>query len=471
MQKLKQFFGKFHIAVILGTLFFTQLSQPILAATSATETEGGHVLHHSPKIFIVLALLLVAAKIFHLIEKIKLPPVVGELIAGIVLGNLAMFGWHYFDEVGSNDVVKFLAEFGVIILLFQIGLESNAKELTKVGGKSISVALIGAFLPFLLGSYLVGPWLLPGQDTSTYLFLGAALAATSVSIPSKVLMDMGKMQTKAAKIFLGATVIDDVLGLVILAVISGLVSTGEMSLVSIALTFFKSFAFLLGSVVLGQLIAPKLGKAFSKINTGMGTKFTFAISFGLLFAGLAASIGLEPIIGAFAAGLVLDHVHFKLFRDPSIVGQIKDSLADHKGSLREKIDKILHFHSRRNVEDIIEPLSLFFAPIFFVVTGMSVKLESLMSWQTLFLALILTVAAVVGKVAGGLALKEKYRFVVGLAMVPRGEVGLIFASVGQSLGVLSDQVFSVIVMTVLLTTIIGPFLLAQAIKKQKSLDD
>lgn len=469
MQALKNLISKFYLTIVFGVLFLSQLASPIFAASLPGGESG--VMHHSPKIFIVLAILLVAAKIFHLIEKIKLPPVVGELVAGIFLGNLALFGFHYFDEVGTNDVVKFLAEMGVIILLFQIGLESNAKELTRVGMKSVKVALIGAFLPFLLGSYIVGPLLLPGQETSTYLFLGAALAATSVSIPSKVLMDMGKMKTKAAKIFLGATVIDDVLGLVLLAVISALVSTGEMSLTSIGLIFFKSFAFLLGSVLIGQLIAPHLGKAFSKINTGMGTKFTFAISFGLLFAGLAAMIGLEPIIGAFAAGLVLDHVHFDRFKDPHIVGQIKESLSDFKGSLREKIDKILHFHSRRNVEDIIEPLALFFAPIFFVVTGMSVKLESLMNWQTIGLALLLTTAAVIGKVAGGLALKEKYRFIVGLAMVPRGEVGLIFASVGQSLGVLSEQVFSVIVMTVLLTTIVGPFLLTQAIKKQGSLDD
>jgi Kef-type K+ transport system membrane component KefB len=469
MQKLIKFFGKFYLITLFNLTFLLTLASPVLAA-SLPGAEAG-IMHHSPKIFIVLAIILVAAKIFHLIEKIKLPPVVGELVAGIFLGNLAIFGFHYFDEVGTNDVVKFLAEFGVIILLFQIGLESNAKELTRVGMKSVRVALIGAFLPFLLGSYLVGPLLLPGQTTATYLFLGAALAATSVSIPSKVLMDMGQMKTKAAKIFLGATVIDDVLGLVILAVISALVSTGEMSLASIGLIFFKSFAFLLGSVLIGQLIAPWLGRAFSKINTGMGTKFTFAISFGLLFAGLAAMIGLEAIIGAFAAGLVLDHVHFTRFKDPHIVGEIKESLSGFRGSLREKIDKVLHFHSRRNVEDIIEPLSLFFAPIFFVVTGMSVKLEALMSWQTIFLALLLTVAAIIGKVAGGLALKEKYRFVIGLAMVPRGEVGLIFAAVGQSLGVLSEQVFSVIVMTVLLTTIIGPFLLTQAIKKQASLDD
>ncbi len=470
MQKLQQFFGKLSLTVIFGATLLSSLIEPVWAASSQS-AEGVHVMHHSPKIFIVLAAILVAAKIFHLIEKIKLPPVVGELVAGIFLGNLTLLGFHYFDEVIANDVVSFLAEMGVIILLFQIGLESNAQELTKVGGKSIRVALIGAFLPFILGSYLIGPMLLPGQSMATYLFLGAALAATSVSIPSKVLMDMGQMKTKAAKIFLGATVIDDILGLIMLAVISALVSTGEMNMFNIAMIFFKSFAFLLGSVVIGQLIAPYLGRAFSKINTGMGTKFTFAMSFCLLFAGIAAMIGLEPIIGAFAGGLVLDHVHFNRFKDPKIIRQVKESLSSYKGSMREKIEKVLNFHSHRSIEDIIEPLSLFLAPIFFVVTGMSVKLETLMNWQTILLALVLTVAAIFGKVAGGLALKEKYRFVVGLAMVPRGEVGLIFAAVGQSLGVLSDQVFSVIVMTVLLTTIAGPFLLAQAIKKQASLDD
>ena len=237
-----------HLLVFVGSLFAFLHHSSLVIASAGEETVGANVMHHSPKIFIALAIVLVAAIIFHLIEKVKQPPVVGELIAGIVLGNLTLLGINYFEEVNTNDVVKFLAEFGVILLLFQIGLESNAKELTKVGMKSISVALIGAFLPFLLGSYLVGPLLLPNQSMATYLFLGAALSATSVSITSKILMDLGKMKTKAAKIFLGATVIDDVLGLVLLAVISALVSTGEMSLASVAWIFFKSFAFLLGKI-------------------------------------------------------------------------------------------------------------------------------------------------------------------------------------------------------------------------------
>lgn len=436
-------------------------------AVAHTE-ENSHA--DNAKILFVLAAILVLAKVLHLIEKAKQPPVVGELIAGIILGNLTLVGINYFDGVTHNSIIEFLAEMGVIVLLFQIGLETNVRELTKVGVKSLLVALVGALVPFVLGAYLVGPLLLPNQPLATYLFLGASLSATSVGITARIFKDMGYMQSKAARIVLGAAVIDDVIGLVMLAVISALVTTGSVDPMNVALIVFKSFAFLIGSVLLGQLIAPTLSKAFASINTGIGTKFTLAISFGLIFAGIAQVIGLEAIIGAFAAGLVLDHVHFERFSDPKIVSEIKEKMAHLDKDAKKEINEVLHHHKERNIEEIIEPLSLFFAPIFFVVTGMGVKIEALLSVQNILLALLITLAAVIGKLVSGAVIKENYKWVVGMAMVPRGEVGLIFAAVGQSLGVLSDQIFSVVVLTVLFTTVVGPFLLTNLIKRHGKLE-
>lgn len=419
-------------------------------------------------LLIVIACILLAAKIFHLIEKIKQPPVVGELVAGITLGNLALLGFFFFEGATTHPVIDFLAKLGVILLLFQIGLESNVKELTKVGFKSLGVGLIGAVVPFVLGTYVVGPLLLPGLSQATYLFLGASLAATSVGIAARIFKDLKLMHLQAAKIVIGAAVIDDILGLILLAVVSGLVTSGGITVAGIGITLFKSFAFLIGSVAVGQLLAPYIGRTLASIHTGTGSKFTLAISFALFFSGAAQLIGLEPIIGAFAAGLALDPVHFKNFADPEIVKDIQDHLKDKPAKVQNELKSVLHHHAEHSIEDIINPLVLFFAPIFFVVTGMSVDVSQLLSVQTLLLAGAISIVAVLGKAISGIFLPADQRWVVGLAMVPRGEVGLIFAAIGQQLGVLPDQVFSVVVLTVLITTIVGPMMLTQALARNKS---
>ncbi len=443
----------------------------LLGGASAALAAGSEVAHdedphHLAFLFLAIAGILVAAKALHLIEKIKMPPVVGELLAGIFLGNLVLVGIPFFHNYQSNEIITFLAEFGVIILLFQIGLESNISQLLKVGTTALLVACIGAFVPLLLGAYLVGPLLLPGQEQATYLFIGAALAATSVGITARIFKDLGKMKTNAAQIVLGAAVIDDILGLILLAVVSSLAIEGTVTIPSIAIIVIKSILFLLLSVVIGQLLAPQLSKLFALINTGVGTKFTLAISFGLVFAAIASLIGLEPIIGAFAAGLVLDPVHFRNFREPHLIEELKGDMSKWIPAAKEKMTQLLNTHADKSVEEIIEPLALFFVPIFFVTTGMSVDLASLVDIKTILLSLALTLAAILGKVVSALPVPGKDKLTVGLAMIPRGEVGLIFAAIGQSLGVLSPQIFSVIVLTVLLTTIIGPFLLTQNLQNR-----
>lgn len=441
---------------------------PILAYASESAgvaSESAVEAHHFGLIFLAIAGILVAAKFLHLIEKIQLPPVVGELLAGIILGNLVLIGIPFFHDFRQHEIITFLAELGVVILLFQIGLESNVKQLVKVGATAMLVAFVGAFVPFLLGSYVVGPLLLPNQSLVTYLFLGASLAATSVGIAARIFKDLGMMKTKAAQIVLGAAVIDDILGLVILAVVSSLAVGGELTVVGIGLILAKSFLFLILSVVFGQTLAPWLSKLFAVVHTGMGSKFTLVISFGLLFAAIAEFVGLEPIIGAFAAGLVLDPVHFKNFKEPHLIEELKEKLKILPAKSRQSVELALKHHSDKHVEDLIEPLSLFFVPIFFVVTGMSVNILDLAQLSTIVTAIIITIVAVLGKIVAGYVAKGDSKLTIGLALVPRGEVGLIFAAIGQGLGVISSQVFSVIVLTVLLTTIVGPFLLSNHLRK------
>lgn len=453
-------------SVILSLIIYLTQSTTTFASSAILEQES-LIEHSSTGIIFAIAIILIAAKFFHLIEKINLPPVVGELIAGIFLGNLSLIGISFFYDIHANHIIEFLSEIGVIILLFQIGLESNVSQLLKVGKEAFLVAIIGAFLPFILGTYVIGPILFSDYGSTAHLFLGASLSATSVGIAARIFKDLNKLKTQAAQIVLGAAVIDDLIGLILLAVVSSLALEGSVTMGGVGFIVFKSFAFLILSVLIGQIIAPFVGKAFAMINTGMGTKFTLAISFGLLFSALASLIGLEPIIGAFAAGLVLDPVHFKTFREPHMVEEMKEKVSFLPESKRREIGQVLSKYAHRSVEDIIEPLSLFFVPIFFVVTGMSVRLADLFNIQTILLSLVISFIAVFGKILAGLPASQGKRLVVGLAMIPRGEVGLIFASIGKGLGVVSDQLFSIIVLTVLITTVVGPVLLSNQLAKEK----
>ncbi len=447
------------------------LALPVLLfsyAFTAFAEEGAAVSHGAAAVtFLWIAVLLVLAKVGSLVERFGQPAVLGELVMGVILGNLSLVGIHVFDVVKQDTIITFLAELGVVVLLFQIGLESNIGKMFKVGMRALMVATVGVVLPFVLGTYLVGPWALPGLSANAYLFLGAALTATSVGITARVFKDLGKLQSSEAQIVLGAAVIDDVMGLIILAVVSAIVQEGGVSAMTVGLITGKSILFLVGAIVLGQLLAPLLGRIFSLIHTGVGMKFTLAISFGLFVSYLAHLIGLAPIVGAFAAGLVLDPVHFRYFKDPRVVTDIKEALAGADAKVKALVNEAVEPHAHRHIEDIIEPLGLFLIPIFFIMTGMAVDLETLFDTTILLSALAITAAAFVGKIASGLVAGKVNKAIVGFGMVPRGEVGLIFASIGMSLGVVTGQMYSVIVAMVILTTLCTPPILTFLLKKSK----
>lgn len=448
-----------------GTSLFVA-AQPVLAATeeaASHEAEGGHGAFAVT--FLWIAIILIAAKVSGLVEKLGQPSVLGELLIGVVIGNLALLGINFFEPIRHDTIIQFLAELGVVILLFQIGIESNLFEMKKVGARAGLVAILGVVVPFVLGTYVVGPLILPGLSQNAYLFLGAALTATSVGITARVFKDLGKLQSNEAKIVLGAAVIDDVLGLIILAVVSALVTTGAVSLGIISVIVAKAILFLVGAIVLGQILAPRIGKFFSLIHTGNGMKFTVAIAFGLIFAYLAQFIGLAPIVGAFAAGLVLDPVHFRFYKDPEIIHEVRDALKSLKVKAEHQIMGRLRHHADRHIEELIEPIGLFLVPIFFVYTGINVDLTTLANPQVLIAGLGITIVAFVGKMVSGLVAGKVNRLIVGVAMAPRGEVGLIFATIGKQLGVVSNEVFSVIIIMVILTTLLTPPVLAVLLKK------
>ena len=446
---------RFKPAAIRGALIPVALaltfSSPALAA-GADEAAGT---------FAFLALALIVARLAGFIERYGQPAVLGELLAGVVLGNL---GIGFLEGMRHDAAVGFLAELGVVILLFQIGLESSFDSLRRVGARAFGVAVVGVVVPFALG-LMVGPVLVPGQSFNAYLFVGATLAATSVGITGRVFRDLGMLDSREARIVLGAAVIDDVLGLIILAVVTSLVAKGGVDAVTIARIVGQSLLFLVGAVVLGRLLSPRLARLLAGVHAGEGMKFTLLLALGLALAWLAHEIGLAAIVGAFAAGLFLEPAYFDDFEEPEIVQEIRPLLAQFGDEASSALRRVLDRHAGRHHEEMLGPLGYVFVPIFFVYTGMQVRLELFTRFDVLLTALALTAAAVAGKLAAGLAAGSARKWVVGWGMVPRGEVGLIFAAIGRELGAIDDSSFSAVVLMVILTTLITPPILGRLLSR------
>ena len=386
---------------------------------SAHLVEVGHF-------FYILIVILLAAKLAgELFERIGQPAVLGELVAGVVVGAsvLGIVPVDTADPYGS--IVHVMAEIGVAILLFEIGLETDLREMFRVGSSALTVALVGVVLPFTFG-YLF--WhLYEGGASLVAIFVGATLTATSVGITARVLTDIGKINTSEARIIIGAAVIDDILGLLILAVVEGLADTGQVSILGVAKLFALAVGFLAVAMAIGLTTARWLFEFVNRMRV-RGVLVTFALVFALLLAYLADLVGLAPIVGAFAAGLILSRTN----QFDTIVEQIK-------------------------------PVADVFTPIFFVSIGAAVDITILdpripENHEILIIGTGLFVIAVLGKVASGYSIfwRKVNHLAIGAGMVPRGEVGLIFAQLGLLGGILTRDVFSAILIMVMGTTLITP---------------
>jgi Kef-type K+ transport system membrane component KefB len=466
-SKVKKMFG----AVTLTGGLLSLVPQQVFASEAVQKTmehaeeaaehsaEGGHGegAAHYGLIFLMFAIVLIAGKIGNYVEKFGQPAVIGELLAGIGLAAAGYFGWNLVDDIANDDTIGFLSSLGALILLFSIGLESNIKEMSKVGLNALLVAIIGVVVPFVSGAFILGPIFYGDESTNAKLFLGAALVATSVGITASVFRSLKIQKTRAAQTVLGAAVIDDILGLIVLAIVSALASGGEVTAGLIAELSLKSFGFLAGALILGSVLADPISKLFKSIHQGIGMKLAVAMGFALVFGFLAEEFGLEPIIGAFAAGLLLDAVHFDYFEEPEAVKDLKELEFKEKKD-REAVLRLIKKHKHSHVEDLIGNLGLIFVPIFFVYTGLQIDFASLLEPKLYVIAAIISVVAVFGKLLAGLPAKggKNEKLLVGMSMVPRGEVGLIFAATGQALGVLTDELFSVIILVVIMTTFVAP---------------
>ena len=325
--------------------------------------------------------------------------------------------------------VDVFSRYGVIFLLFLVGLDTSIDEMRKVGPDSGRVAIIGVLLPFVLG-VLASLLLLENVELHTSLFLGATLAATSVGITAMVLQEMKMEKSEIARIILGAAVIDDVLGLLMLAIISGIVVTGSVDLVHISMTVVTAILFLAVAVFLGPYFIRLVVKLFRRLDI-IEAKMFVSYLFVMVMAWVANLSGLATIVGAFAAGLVMQDTYFASWND-----------------------------TRKcpvTIKDLIMPLEVILVPIFFVLMGLQVKLEAFLHPDVMLLAAGLLVAAILGKGLSGFgAFGVRNHWAIGIGMMPRGEVGLVFAAIGKSLGVMNDALFSAVVLMVIVTTLVSP---------------
>jgi Kef-type K+ transport system membrane component KefB len=396
--------------------------------------------------------------------RIDLPPVLGELVGGVVVGisllHLLIFpeGGHLgaadslviqllqataglttaaMDQVftSQGEVVSVLAEMGVIFLLFEIGLESDLNALIRVGPQAAIVATVGVVVPFTLGTLgLIFFFHLP---TIPAVFAGAALTATSIGITAKVLAELKQLSTREGQIIIGAAVLDDVLGIIVLAVVASLAKTGEVRISNIIYLVISASTFLIGAILLGRLLSPYFVALVSHLKT-RGQVLISALIFAFILSYIAAAIQLEAILGAFAAGLVLAETE-----------------------------------KQRELEEQVVPVADMLVPVFFVSVGARTDLSVLNpldpnNREGLIMAAFLVVVAVLGKMVTGLTVfgpEKTNRLAIGMGMIPRGEVGLVFAGVGTASGVLTESLDAAIIVMVIFTTFVAPPLLRIAFQR------
>jgi Kef-type K+ transport system membrane component KefB len=419
---------------------------------------------------LVLAGVLLSLIVIHLASKVggeicvrlNLPPVLGELLGGVIVGvsalRLIIFPGGELDASASlvinllqstaglapeaaasvfdrqSEAISVMSEIGVIILLFEIGLESSLTELLKVGIQAAMVAVVGVAAPFAGG--VLGMIYIFHAPPIAAIFAAAALTATSIGITAKVLSQIGRINTPEGQIIIGAAILDDILGLIVLAVVSGLGQTGKVDVGGIFYLIITATAFLVGSILIGRALTPFLAKIVDNLQT-RGQLIVVSLIFAFSLAYVATAIHLEGILGSFAAGLVLAETE-----------------------------------KREGIVNDLTPLADAVVPIFFVVVGARTDLSVLnpidpVNREGLLIALFLVVVAVFGKLATGLVVFGKpgiNRLAIGVGMIPRGEVGLIFVSVGASSGILPAATQAGVVVMVIFTTFLAPPLLRLVFK-------
>jgi len=388
-------------------------------------------MHEAAAILLSLFVIFVAAQIgAEIAQRLKLPGVVGEIVAGCVIGPSAL-GWIKVDQIASGTPLDVLAEIGVVLLLFSVGLETRLEDLRKVGRSAFMVGVLGVIVPFVFGSMWAHA---NGFEWNKSLFVAAAFVATSAGITARVLQELGALQRIESRVILGAAVIDDILAMLLLGVVTSLQAGGGVNVGSLVFVLVQAVGFIVVIGWVGTRVMRQKGHWLDRpINPLSPLTLALAICLGLAF--LSTEFGLAAIIGAFLAGMIASELT-----------------------------------KREELEHQMQPLLAFLTPFFFVVTGAKIDLGVFASGAALWMLLVVTVIAVISKLAGGflgaLSLGRRSAMIVGVGMVPRGEVGVVIASLGLAGGVFSNETYAVIVAMSLLTSIVTPPVLAALLRRQ-----
>ncbi len=389
--------------------------------------------------FLLLAIILIAARLLsETVARFGIPSVIGELLAGLIIGP-SLLGW-----VSPDTTMKLLAEIGIILLLFEVGMDTDLSRLARSGSKPIVVALLGFAFPFAFG-YGVSAWLF-GLPELVSLFIGGTLTATSIGITVRVLDDLGRRHSDEAQIVIGAAVLDDILGVLALAFLYQFVVEQHASFEALSEVGLYIMLFMFLTPLVAKLASAVIDRLDQHAATP-GLLLTMALSLILLFSWLAHAVGAPEIMGGFAAGLAFSqHFGFRLWMGKASALEFKPS------------PKLAH-----RLEEQVRPLIHAFSPMFFVMVGVSLNLRAV-DWSSAFiwkLAGALLVVAFLGKFASGFMIRESRRnqVAIGLSMIPRGEVGLIFAQLGFSQGILGGELYAALLIVIAFTTMAPPFLL------------
>ncbi len=444
---------------ILFSIFMLVFS--VYASASPIHTEEQNIL------LLALSLIIGGAALSWVVRNAGLPAVTGELGLGMLFAILAHYNISFWPDMTHNSMIAFFAQIGSILLLFEIGLESSVDGLFKVGKYGLLTAVIGVIVPFCLGYWLLGGVLLSSHDVKLNLFLAATLAATSTGISVRVFKDLGIINNPACQIVLAASIIDDILGLIILAFVSGLAIAGSTSYSAIGLILLNVVAFFFMTLVLARRITPHLIKHILRISNDEPMVLAILLSFCLFWAWMASLVGLAPIIGAFVAGLIIDEIAFRRSQHPYWYNRILE-MDDQEGVYQEfKTDIIGHYYKER-LSNLVKPLNHAFVPIFFVYAGMQVDIIAVANFKIIIYGVAISLVAIIGKLVSGIFLPKKVsKMLVGFGMVPRGEIGLIFALTGKELGVFSQEIFAAILIMVIITSLVTPIALQKIVKGNK----
>jgi Kef-type K+ transport system membrane component KefB len=393
---------------------------------------ASHAMHEAAAILLSLFIIFVAAQVgAEIAQRLKLPGVVGEIVAGCVIGP-SVLGWIEPAQIASGTPLDVLSEIGVVLLLFAVGLETRLDDLKKVGRSAFLVGVLGVLVPFVLGTFWAH---YEGFDWTKSLFVAAAFVATSAGITARVLQELGALSRIESRVILGAAVIDDILAMLLLGVVTSLQSGGAVQVGSLALVLAQAVGFVAVIGWVGTRVMRRSGNLLEKpINPLSPLTISLAICLGLAF--LSTEFGLAAIIGAFLAGMIASETK-----------------------------------NREELEHQTQPLLAFLTPFFFVVTGAKIDVGVFASGAALGMLAVVTVIAIVSKLAGGflgaLSLGRRGATIVGVGMVPRGEVGVVIASLGLAGGVFSNEIYAVIVAMSLLTSIVTPPVLAVLLRREQ----